>query len=156
MGIFSAIFKALMIANAQKEIKNSQNETTNEMDFCNHPGIIKRSELTDEDIENLRRSMEEDEILVTAQSIQELKYYIAQECEASPKDVEVFSGGNVFVEGRQRYKWRYNEFGMLEYYIPGSNPTQSMNYEQEYEEAEEDFLYEFDEEINEDTYHQMH
>ena len=94
--------------------------------------------------------------MVTAQSIQELKYYIAQECEASQKDVEVFSGGNVFVEGRQRYKWRYNEFGMLEYYIPGSNPTQSMNYEQEYEEAEEDFLYEFDEEINEDTYHQMH
>ena len=34
---------------------------------------------TDEDIENLRRSMEEDEILVTAQSIQELKYYIAQD-----------------------------------------------------------------------------
>lgn len=155
MGIFSAIFKALMIANVQKEIKTSQNKTTKEMDFCNHPNVLKRSELTDEDIENLRRSMEEDEILVTAQSIQELKYYIAQEWEASPKDVEVFSGGRVFVEGRQHYKWRYNEFGMLEYYIPGSKPTQSMSYEQEYEETEEDLLYEFDEEIKEDRISQI-
>ena len=156
MGIFSAIFKALMIANVQKEIKTSQNKTTKEMDFCNHPNILKRSELTDEDIENLRKRTEEDEILATAQNVQELKYYIAYDAETTPREVELFSNGKVIVENRERWKWRYNEFGILEYYIPGSKPTQSMNYEQEYEETEDNLLYDFDEEINDDTYHQMH
>jgi hypothetical protein len=122
MGIFSAIFKALMIANVQKEIKTSQNKTTKEKDFCNHPNILKRSELTDEDIENLRKRTEEDEILATAQNVQELKYYIAYDAETTPREVELFSNGKVIVENRERWKWRYNEFGMLEYYIPGEKP----------------------------------
>ena len=147
MGIFSAIFKALTIARIQKETLAAKEKITEEMDFCNHPNLLKRSELTDEDIEMLRKRTEEDEILATAQNVQELKYYIAYNAETSPREVELFNDGKVFVENRERWKWRYNEFGILEYYIPGSKPTIET---QTYQEEEEDFLYDFDEYIQDD------
>ena len=74
MGIFSTIFKALLVSQ-QKLNTKSQNKQEN--DYDKHPNIIKRSELTDEDIENLKRMEEEDEIVFTSHSIQEARYYVA-------------------------------------------------------------------------------
>ena len=145
MGIFSTIFKALLVSQ-QKLNTKSQNKQEN--DYDKHPSIIKRSELTDEDIENLKRMEEEDEIVFTSHSIQEARYYVAVDRETHMNQVDFFSNGQVYVEGvKIFYQWRYNEFGIIEVYYPGRKQDRSeemyiddeMSEFEDYLEYEENF-----------------
>ena len=142
MGIFSTIFKALLVSQQKLNIK-SQNKQEN--DYDKHPNIIKRSELTDEDIENLKRMEEEDEIVFTSHSIQEARYYVAVDWETHIDQVDFFSNGQIYVEGvKNLYHWRYNEFGIIEVYYPGRKQDRSeeMYIDDEMSEFEDYLEYE--------------
>lgn len=142
MGIFSTIFKVLLISQ-QKLNTKSQNKQEN--DYDKHPNIIKRSELTDEDIENLKRMEEEDEIVFTSHSIQEARYYVAAKRETYFEQVVFYNNGQIYVEGvKNFYQWRYNEFGIIEVYYPGRKHDKSdkMYIDDEISEFEDYLEYE--------------
>ena len=142
MGIFSTIFKALLVSQ-QKLNTKSPNKSENNYD--KHPNIIKRSELTDEDIENLKRMEEEDEIVFTSHSIQEAKYYVAAKRETYFEQVVFYNNGQIYVEGvKIFYQWRYNEFGIIEVYYPGRKQDRSeeMYIDDEMSEFEDYLEYE--------------
>lgn len=123
MGIFSTIFKALLVS---QQISKAKAQREQENVYENHPNIIKRSELTDEDIENLKRMEEEDEIVFTSHSIQEAKYYVAAKRETYFEQVVFYNNGQIYVEGvKIFYQWRYNEFGIIEVYYPGRKQDRS-------------------------------
>lgn len=142
MGIFSTIFKALLVS---QQISKAKAEREQENDYDKHPNIIKRSELTDEDIENLKRMEEEDEIVFTSHSIQEARYYVAAKRETYFEQVVFYNNGQIYVEGvKNFYQWRYNEFGVIEVYYPGRKHDRSdeMYIDDEMSEFEEYLKYE--------------
>lgn len=145
MGIFSTIFKALL---ASQEISKAKAKREQENVYENHPNIIKRSELTEADIENLKRMEKEDEIVFTSHSIQEARYYVAVKRETYFEQVVFYNNGQIYVEGvKSFYQWRYNEFGVIEVYYPG----------RKYDNSDETYIYdeisEFEEYLK---YEQIH
>lgn len=118
----------------QKNINNYKKK------YDNNPNVLRRSELTDEDIENLKQMEEEDEIVFTSHSIQEAKYYVAIESETYIEQVDFYNNGQIYVDGvKDLYQWRYNEFGIIEVYYPGKRPQQTsyINNFNEYQEDDE-------------------
>lgn len=118
----------------QKNINNYKKK------YDNNPNVLRRSELTDEDIENLKQMEEEDEIVFTSHSIQEAKYYVAVESETYIEQVDFYNNGQIYVDGvKDLYQWRYNEFGIIEVYYPGKRPQQTsyINNFNEYQEDDE-------------------
>ena len=142
MGIFSTIFKALLVS---QQISKAKAKREQENVYENHPNIIKRSELTEADIENLKRMEKEDEIVFTSHSIQEARYYVAAKRETYFEQVVFYNNGQIYVEGvKNFYQWRYNEFGIIEVYYPGRKHHRSdeMYIYDEMSEFEEYLKYE--------------
>ena len=142
MGIFSTIFKALLVS---QQISKAKAQREQENVYENHPNIIKRSELTEADIENLKRMEKEDEIVFTSHSIQEARYYVAAKRETYFEQVVFYNNGQIYVEGVMNfYRWRYNEFGVIEVYYPGRKHDKSdeMYIDDEMSEFEDYLEYE--------------
>ena len=148
MGIFSTIFKALLVS---QQISKAKAQREQENVYENHPNIIKRSELTEADIENLKRMEKEDEIVFTSHSIQEAKYYIAIKKEVYFEQVDFYNNGQIYVEGVDCfYQWRYNKFGIIEVYYPGRKYDNSDETYIDNEISKFDNYYEYEENLSQD------
>jgi len=116
LGMFSHFF-----VDKKELLKKQQEEKVKKIYGKNTP-YLKRSELTDADLESLRYQIENyDEILYTFNSIQELKIVLAALHKCTPAQVEVFNTGEIKVNGLYVNRWRYTPVGQVEYYIPALN-----------------------------------
>ncbi len=95
---------------------------------------LKRSELDYEDIERLRREAEvyesQEHIELTANTIQELRLYVAEAYGVDPNKIDTLSDGRVLLDDQECGNWRYNVFGQLEYYHPARLPEYAQTYVQ--------------------------
>ena len=95
---------------------------------------LKRSELSYEDIERLRREAEayesQEHIELTANTIQELRLYVAISYGVDPNKIDTLSDGRVLLDDQECGNWRYNVFGQLEYYHPARLPEYAQTYVQ--------------------------
>lgn len=79
--------------------------------------------MTDEDIEHFRYLVEEcDEILLTVNSIQELKVILMQHFQCRPGEISIYDSGEVIVKDDYSTRWRYTSSGLIEYYRPATKP----------------------------------
>lgn len=84
---------------------------------------LKRADLTDEDIEHFRYLVEEcDEILLTVNSIQELKVILMQHFQCRASEISIYDSGEVIVQDDYSTRWRYTSSGLIEYYRPATKP----------------------------------
>ena len=84
---------------------------------------LKRADLTGEDLEHLRYLAEEcDEILLTVNSIQELKVILMQHFQCRASEISIYDSGEVIVKDNTSARWRYTSSGLIEYYIPAMKP----------------------------------
>ncbi len=110
-----------LFADKTKLKKESQEQKVKEIYGENTP-YLKRSELTDADIENLRYQVENlDEILFTVNSVQELKLVLSRLHSCMPNQVTVFNSGEIKVKELFVNRWRYTPGGQIEYYVPALN-----------------------------------
>ena len=95
---------------------------------------LKRSELDYEDIERLRREAEayesQEHIELTANTIQELRLYVAEAYGVDPNKIDTLSDGRVLLDDQECGNWRYNVFGQLEYYHPARLPEYAQTHVQ--------------------------
>ena len=121
--------------------KNPQNISVRNNNFSknNRPygprtQYLKRSELSYEDIERLRREAEayesQEHIELTANTIQELRLYVAISYGVDPNKIDTLSDGRVLLDDQECGNWRYNVFGQLEYYHPARLPEYAQTYVQ--------------------------
>lgn len=122
IGIFIFLFIIGMCSNKKEVAKKSQKEKVKKIYGPNTP-YLKRADLTDEDLEHLRYLAEEcDEILLTVNSIQELKVILMRHFQCRANEVSIYDSGEVVVKNDNSARWRYTSAGLIEYYIPASNP----------------------------------
>ena len=122
-------------------LKNPQNISVRNNSPKNNrpygPGTqyLKRSELSYEDIERLRREAEayerQEHIELTVNTIQELRLYVAMSYGVDPNKIDTLSDGRVLLDDQECGNWRYNIFGQLEYYHPARLPEYAQTYVQQ-------------------------
>lgn len=95
---------------------------------------LKRSELSYEDVEKLRREAEAHEnherIELTANTIQELRLYVAASFGIDVGKIDTLSDGRVLLDNQDCGNWRYNVFGQVEYYHPAKQLKTEETYVQ--------------------------
>ena len=126
IGIFIFLFLVMIGRRSnKKDAAETLKEDKGKVKNIYGPDIpyLKRADLTDEDIEHFRYLVEEcDEILLTVNSIQELKVILMQHFQCRASEISIYDSGEVIVKDDYSTRWRYTSSGLIEYYRPATKP----------------------------------
>ena len=122
------------LKNPQNIFVRNNSSSKNNRPYGPGTQYLKRSELDYEDIERLRREAEvyesQEHIELTANTIQELRLYVAESYGVDPGKIDTLSNGRVLLDNQGCGYWRYNIFGQIEYYYPARLPEYAQTYVQ--------------------------
>ena len=122
------------VENPQSISVRNNNSAKNNRPYGPGTQYLKRSELSYKDIERLRREYEayasQEHIELTANTIQELRLYVAESYGVDPGKIDTLSNGRVLLDNQGCGYWRYNIFGQIEYYYPARLPEYAQTYVQ--------------------------
>lgn len=122
------------LKNLQNISVQNNNSLKNNQSYGPGTQYLKRSELSYKDIERLRREYEayvsQEHIELTANTIQELRLYVAESYGVDPGKIDTLSNGRVLLDNQGCGYWRYNIFGQVEYYYPARLPEYAQTYVQ--------------------------